>query len=349
MTRNARPHARPMVRREDVPGQASGSLLPAAAYPRLVGDVGGSNARFGWVAAPDAGVTDVESFATKDHSGLKAVVSRYLEAHHRLLSPAACAIGIAGAVTGDAIALTNLDWSFSVADLRQHLGVDRLLVLNDFEALARALPTLSEAELRSIGDGSAAARADAPAALLGAGTGLGVSGHFVAAGRFFPIVGEGGHISLAAVDATEDRLIALLRERFGRVSAERVLSGPGLENLYVAVSAMRGRTAEPLGAGMITERALQGDDADCRATVEHFFAFLGSVAGDLALTLGALGGVYVGGGIVPKLGDWIERSRFRERFEAKGRRRSYMAAIPTWLIVNSSAAALRGANRALDA
>jgi len=320
----------------------------AAPYPRLVGDVGGTHARFGWVPEQGAGVTDVQAFANKDHVGLEAVVSRYLEVR-RWLSPASCAIGIATAVTGDAIAMTNLDWSFSVDDLRRHIGVDRLLILNDYEALAMALPTLGERELRPIGRGSAVAVAGAPKALLGAGTGLGVSGLLTVTGRFVPIVGEGGHIALAPVDATEDRLLSLLRGRFGRVSAERVLSGPGIENLYIAHCAIHGRTAESLKAREITARALQGRDADCHHVVERFFAMLGSFAGDLALTLGARGGVYVGGGIVPQLGDWIERSRFRERFEAKGRYRPYLAAIPTWLINDSSAAALQGADRALDA
>ncbi|MGZ5203599.1 MAG: glucokinase [Caldimonas sp.] len=338
-----------MTQSEDFAGAIASCSPPTAApYPRLVGDVGGTHARFGWVPGPDAGVCDVQAFATRDHAGLEAVVSRYLEAHRRP-SPASCAIGIATPVTGDAIAMTNLNWSFSIAGLRRHIGVDRLLILNDYEALAMALPTLAERELRPIGTGSAVPVVGAPKALLGAGTGLGVSGLVAVAGRFVPIVGEGGHISLAPVDAREDRLLTLLRERFGRVSAERVLSGPGLENLYVAHCAIHGRTAESLEAREITARAQQGRDADCHETVERFFAFLGSFAGDLALTLGARGGVYIGGGIVPQLGDWIERSRFRERFEAKGRYRSYLAAIPTWLITDSSAAALQGANRALDA
>jgi glucokinase len=319
----------------------------AAPYPRLVGDVGGTHARFGWVEEADRAIAEVQAFAADDFAGLQAVAMRYLAARHGR-RPASCAIGIATAVTGDTVAMTNRDWSFSIAELRRQIGVERLLILNDYEALALALPTLAKAELRPIGAGDVVI-AGAPKALLGAGTGLGVSGLFTAAGRFVPVVGEGGHVSLAPVDETEDRVLAVLRERFGRVSAERVLSGPGLENLYRALCEIGGRTAEPLAAAEITSRAMQGGDADCRETVERFFAFLGSVAGDLALTLGARGGVYVGGGIVPLLGDWIERSRFRERFEAKGRYRSYLAAIPTWLITDSSAAALRGANRALDA
>ena len=196
---------------------------------------------------------------------------------------------------------------------------------------------------------AAAARlSPAPLALLGAGTGLGVSGLLPVAGGFVPVVGEGGHVSLGGANADEDRVIALLRDRFGHVSAERVLSGAGLVNLYQARCELAGVAAEALGAPEVGARALQGTDAQCRAAVEQFFDFLGHVAGDVALTLGARGGVYIGGGIVPQLGDWISRSRFRERFEAKGRFRAYLAQIPVKVVVATGAPALRGANQALD-
>ena len=322
--------------------------MRAAAYPRLVGDVGGTHARFARIEQAGEDIASVATFAAGDYSGLDAVISRYLEAQGQP-PPASCAIGIATPITGDAVAMTNRDWSFSIVDLQRRLHLKRLVVLNDFEALALSLPTLTQRELRPVGGSAVRAIDDAPCALLGAGTGLGVSGLLPASGRRGAIVGEGGHASLGAADASEDRLLAVLRERFGHVSAERVLSGSGLENLYRALCAIAGRRAEPLDAAAITSRALQGSDAGCVETVERFFAFLGSVAGNLALTLGARGGVYVGGGIVPQLGDWIDRSRFRERFEAKGRFRAYLAAIPTWLVTDSSTAALRGANRALDA
>ena len=317
----------------------------SAAYPRLVGDVGGTSARFGWVEAAGAGVTRLASYHCDAYAGLEAVVVRYL-ANQGLASPPAAAIGIATPVTGDQVAMTNRDWSFSISALQQRLGLQRLVVLNDFAALALALPDLAPAELHAVGGG--AGDVGAARALLGAGTGLGVSGLLPAAGGYVPVVGEGGHATLAGANADQDRVIERLRQRYGHVSAERVLSGPGLVDLYEVCCEFDGVAAQPLDPPDVSARALQGTDAQCRAAVELFFDFLGSVAGNLALILGARGGVYIGGGIVPELGDWISRSRFRERFEAKGRFRAYLASIPVWVVTASGAPALRGANRALD-
>ena len=243
--------------------------------------------------------------------------------------------------------MTNRDWTFSISDLQRRLGLGRLLVINDYAALAHALGGLHPDEVRRVGGGEAVAHA--PLALLGPGTGLGVSGLLVAPGGRVPIVGEGGHVSLSAGDEREDRVVAILRRRFGHASAERALSGPGLVNLYAASCELGERPAEPLEPAEISARARLGGDACCRQAVELFFGFLGSVAGDLALTLGARGGVYIAGGIVAQLGDMIAGSTFRERFEAKGRYRPYLERIPTSVIVDASGLALRGANAALDA
>jgi glucokinase len=203
-------------------------------------------------------------------------------------------------------------------------------------------------EVRRVGGGEAVA--NAPLGLVGPGTGLGVSGLLVApGGGSVPVVGEGGHVSLSAADAVEDSVIAILRRRFGHVSAERALSGPGLVNLYAASCELGGRPIEALEPVEVTERARLGNDAGCRQAIDLFFAFLGSVAGDLALTLGARGGVYVAGGIVAQLGDEVTNSAFRERFEAKGRYSGYLARIPTAVVVDASGLALRGADAALDA
>ena len=321
------------------------TINPSAPYPRLLGDVGGTHARFGWIAGPGQRVAKVAAYACREHAGLDAAIAHYLAAEG-LHAPAAAALAIATPVAGDMVAMTNLHWTFSVEALRRRFSLEQMLVLNDFSALALAIPALAPSEIRQVGTGEA--MAGAPVALLGAGTGLGVSGLLPANGGVLPLAGEGGHVTLASANATEDRIVAWLRTRFGHVSAERVLSGHGLVNLYQAGCAITGRHAEALQAVDVTSRAVAGSDAECRAAVEHFFALLGSVAGDLALTLGARGGVYLGGGILPQLGDWIDRSTFRERFEAKGRYRSYLAAIPTWTIDGKAAPALRGANRALD-
>jgi len=315
-----------------------------APWPRLVADIGGTNARLGWIASRGSAVQQIARYPCADHPGPAEVVEHYL-GEQRLPRPAAIAIGIATPVVGDAVSMTNLAWSFSIDELQRRLGVSCLRVLNDFAALAWGLPTTSPDELRQVGAGIAAE--GAPLALIGPGTGLGVSGLLRTPAGLAPIVGEGGHASLAAADTDEERLIAVLRRRFGHVSAERVLSGAGLVNLYEALCELHGQPAEALDAEAISERAAAGDPL-CTAAVDRFFSFLGSVAGNLALTLGARGGVYIAGGIVPRLGSAIDASSFRERFEAKGRFRSYLAAVPTWLVLDASMLALRGADAALD-
>jgi glucokinase len=249
-------------------------------------------------------------------------------------------------VTGDVVSMTNNSWTFSIAELKNSLQVRHCLVINDFTALAMSLPALGSSDLRQIGSGAAVD--GAPIALLGPGTGLGVSGLVQTGnGQYLALSGEGGHATLAAVDDHESALLALLRARFGHVSAERVLSGPGLVDLYRAVCELGGHVAQNFGPADITDAAIAGADQHCVHTATFFTSFLGNVAGNLALTLGARGGLYIGGGIVPLLGNAFNASLFRQRFEEKGRFNSYLASIPTW-IITASTPALIGASRALD-
>jgi len=258
------------------------------------------------------------------------------------------AVGIANPIVGDFLRMTNSPWAFSIEAVRVALGLDRLLFINDFTALALSLPSLQPEHLRRIGSAGAADPRGA-IGLLGPGTGLGVSGLLHdTAGHLVPLGGEGGHVSLASANAREDAVVAVLRDRFGHASAERALQGAGLVAMYEALCKIDGVGAASLDPAGVTAAALAGSDARCVEVIELFFAFLGSVAGNLALTLGARGGVYIGGGIVPRLGDWIDRSAFRERFIAKGRFRGYLDAIPTWLIHAETSPALIGAARALD-
>ena len=321
--------------------------VPAATpapWPRLVGDIGGTHVRFAWVEGPGEPPGRRWERAWADASGLEPLLDAY-RAEHGLPVPAACAFGVAAPVIDGACTLTNAGRRIEAAALAAHLGGGRVRLLNDYTALAWALPTLGADEVRPIGGGRAVA--GAPCAVLGPGTGLGVSGLLPGPAGAATLAGEGGHASLSAADAVEDRLIDWLRRRHGHVSAERVLSGAGLVDLYEAVCATAGRPAATLAPPDVLARAEA--DADCAAAIERFCAFLGGFAGNLALTLGARGGVYVAGGIAARLGERLARSPFRERFEAKGRFRGYLAAIPTALIVDPSGAALRGANIALDA
>ncbi len=311
---------------------------------RLVADIGGTNARFALIEAPGAAPSHIRVLACADFAGPEAAVHAYLAAEG-VSTPRAAAFGIANPVTGDRVAMTNHHWAFSVDALRTTLGLDRLLLVNDFTALALSLPHLAAVELEQVGDGEA--RPGQAIALLGAGTGLGISGLVPAGDALVPLQGEGGHVSLPASTPREANLIALLAERYGHVSAERVLSGPGLMALHDALRRLDGLPARELDSATISARGLAGQCPVCTETLHLFCALLGTVAGDLALTLGARGGVFVGGGIVPRLGEFFARSAFRERFLAKGRFRSYLETIPT-RVIRAPYAALTGAAHALD-
>ena len=321
--------------------------MMAPAFPRLLGDIGGTNARFGWQTHAGAPVTDVAVVPTDQHPTLVQAIRHYLSLNGKP-APRAGGLAIATTITGGQVKMTNHPWHFSIAALQRELGLQRLVVLNDFTALALGLPSLEARELHRVGGGAAVA--GAPLAVLGPGTGLGVSGLLATAGDgWVPITGEGGHVSLAAINAREQAVLQQLIARFGHASAERALSGPGLVNLYHAACSLSGQAPQPLTAADVIAGARSASDPACTEALELFFGFLGSVAGNLALTLGARGGFFIGGGIAPRLLPELERSTFRERFEAKGRFRDYLAAIPTWVIHATVSPAFVGVARALDA
>lgn len=314
---------------------------------RLLGDVGGTNARFAWQDHDGAPLRDIATLPTADHATLADAITAYLRQIGRA-APPWCAIGIANPITGDHIRMTNCHWAFSISAMQQELGFERFIVINDFTALALALPDLAPGDLRQLGGGPAAP--GAPIALIGPGTGLGVSGLIPGdmPGRWVPLQGEGGHVTLAASNTREAAVLEVLREEFGHASAERAISGQGLEALFAAVCRLDeipGWT--PLPAAEVSRRGLDGSDPRCVEALGLFCALLGNVAGNLALTLGARGGVYIGGGIVPRLGDAFTRSRFRACFEDKGRFRAYLEAIPVFVIHTEVSPALLGAARAL--
>jgi glucokinase len=309
---------------------------------RLLADIGGTNARFALQQAGSAGFADIEVLACGDYPAIGDAVRAYLgKAAARGLAAGVkhAAIAIANPVEGDEVSMTNHCWRFSIASLKAELGLDTLLVVNDFAALAMSLPHLKAEQRERIGGGEA--QANKPIGLIGPGTGLGVSGVVPCGGRWTALAGEGGHVSFAPVTKQEMKILQALWEEYGHVSAERLLSGLGLELIHRALAGQR------LSAPEITARALDASSVACRETVETFCAVLGSVAGNVALTLGATGGMYIGGGIVPRLGSLFTGSRFRERFEGKGRLSSYLARIPTWLITEEYPA-LRGVAAMLD-
>jgi len=320
------------------------SGLPNLFGLSLLADIGGTNARFAIFA--NGAVTDMRTLEASHYPTIADAARAYL-AQAGSSMPQSAAIAIAAPLTGDEVRMTNHAWRFSIAALRQELGLSRLIVLNDFTALAMALLHLPRGELRQLG-GTTPSDA-APIALLGPGTGLGVSGliPYRQAQQmiWIPLQGEGGHATLAAATSREAAVIETLRVRFQHLSTERVISGPGLVHLYTALCSLDRVTARTLEPSEVTDQALSNSDAQCVEALRMFCAMLGTFAGNLALTLGAVGGVYIGGGIVPRLGDYFVRSEFRPRFEDKGRYREYLAPIPVF-VIDSPAPAFYGLARA---
>jgi glucokinase len=318
---------------------------------RLLADIGGTNARFAWQAGPGAPVESVLALPCAEHGSLAEAVHRYLRQSGRPM-PADGAIAIANPVVGDRVAMTNHHWTFSIRELKVQLGLQRLRVVNDFTALALALPRLGPADRWQLGGGEP--EAGAAVGLIGPGTGLGVSGLLPlvqADGHraWLPIQGEGGHATLGATNAREADVLALLREWHGHVSAERAVCGQGLVDIHSALQQLDGAAGAQLPAQAITESALAGTEPRCTEALQLFCGFLGIAAGNLALTLGARGGVWIGGGIVPRLGRWFASSPFRERFEGKGRFAEYLRPLPVYVIDTEQSPAFLGAAEALDA
>jgi glucokinase len=306
--------------------------------PHLLGDIGATNARFALL--DDAGaIHRTRIIACHDHPTIEHAIEAYLAAEPNLNEsqrPRAAAFAVAGPVTGDQVRLTNHPWAFSIADLRRYFALDRLLVINDFTANALALPHLQPADRAPIGGGTGVA--GAPLGIIGPGTGLGVGGLVPSATGWLPIASEGGHVTMAPASEREGAVLDLMRRRFDHVSAERILSGPGLVNLYNALAELDGALAGSYGPAQITDPLTGEVDRHCREAVDMFCAMLGTVAGNLALTIGARGGLYIAGGIVPRLGAVFASSGFRERFERKGRLAPYLAAIPTYVVTHATPA-----------
>lgn len=318
---------------------------PHSGGPRLLADIGGTNARFALERAPGL-ITDLQVLACAAHDTAESAIRAYLAA---VGSPAVrhAAIAIANPVDGDAVRMTNHHWQFSIEALRAALGLTTFRVLNDFTALALSLRHLRDDERVAIGGGER--RAEAAIGLVGPGTGLGVSGLIPSGdGRWTPLASEGGHSTFSPATATERAILEFAQREFAHVSSERLISGPGLVLIHRALCTLRGEAVEPLTPADIARRAQSGECPRCRDTATVFSGMLGTFAGNLAVTLGALGGVYLGGGVIGGLGSAFDRGEFRRRFEAKGRFEAYLRGIAT-VEITAEQPALRGVAAALAA
>jgi glucokinase len=314
----------------------------------LVGDIGGTNARFGLVSETDDGAynhpEDIRSYATSEYSTVYDAIADYLSQFTGIQVQKAC-LAIATPVRSQHIKMTNNGWTFSLTELSQRFSLDFVKLINDFTGLALSIPRLSTDDLLQVSDGVKVE--DGTMAVLGAGTGLGVSGLLPSANGWMPIEGEGGHVTLGATTQREFDIFQKQWDRFGHMSAERLLSGKGICDIYQSICEIDNKPIKELMASEISALAISGDCETCKEVMDLFFGWLGIVSGNLALTLGAQGGVYIGGGIVPRLIDAFNSSSYLQRFEQKGRFSNYLKNIPVFVIMDKYPA-LTGAAYALD-
>jgi len=305
----------------------------------LIADIGGTNARFALVDEGGTKPQHERTLSCANYRTLVDAVLAYLEDVAQPI-PETASLAIATPVSKDRIVMTNHVWDLSVEETRKTLGFKSLKVLNDYTALALALPYLDVEDYHKVGGGNAVDKQTM--AVLGPGTGLGVSGAICVGDFWLPLQSEGGHVSYGPLNHRETEIIDVIRKYHNFVSAETLVSGPGLVLLYESIAKCDGVEHELMSPEQIANKALNATNVSAEEAVAMFCGILGSIAGNLALTLGARGGVFVGGGIVPKLGDYFDSSPFRSRFENNSRFSQYLSEIPTNVII-SKYPALTGA------
>ncbi len=301
------------------------------AQAKLVGDIGGTNARFALLDGEHQ-PQHAKTYAADEYASLADAAHQYLN-DVSVNSLHSSAIAVATRVLDDTVAFTNNErWSFSISELAKELRTPNLHVINDFTAQAMAVPHLPMEKLEKIGQGEPVPHE--PIGVVGPGTGFGVGGMIPidTQGNWRALNSEGGHSSASVLTDREIAVLSIFTKRFGHVSFERFLSGPGLVNIATALRELDGVKGGELLPEWVTRDGLNQSDAHCFEALHMFCAMLGSFAGDLSLTLGSSGGVYVGGGIVPRLGKFFAQSDFRRRFESKGRVSDELVTVPTYVI-----------------
>jgi len=299
----------------------------------LVADIGGTNIRLG-IANSISNVEHLTVFQCAKYDGLADVVRHYLDSLsiEGDITVNAC-FAIACPVENDLIKMTNLPWSFSKSALKKELKLNKFILINDYTAIAHAVPYLSDDQKVQVGRGKAVK--DKPISICGPGTGLGVANVIPDHNKWISIGGEGGHVDFGPVNDTEIGILQQLSKKYHHVSYEQLLSGLGLEQIFQSLNAMDKKDVQQLSAKEITEKALSGTCPLCEKTLNVFCQVLGSFAGNLALTFGSYGGVYIAGGIVPRFIDFVKESNFRSRFEEKGRLSDFNFTIPTFVITEA--------------
>ncbi len=315
----------------------------------LIGDIGGTNARFALADGTKPGFSEAVTLTCADFATADEAIESYLDSVDAG-KPAAICLAAAGPIVNCAVRFTNNHWSLAEDDLKSGFGTEAVRLLNDFEAVAYSVPSLSTDDCTPIGlpDPHDLGDGDFTVAVVGPGTGLGAGGLCRRGDTVYPVVGEGGHVGFAPESQLQLEVLIALRERFDRVSAERLVSGPGIENLYWALARVHGEKEAAPSARQIFEAAQEGSNSRASETVQLFFETLGQIAGNLALALGATDGVYIAGGIARRYPKVLESSRFRSAFDSKGRHRTYMESIPTQLVTYPEPGLLGAAYCALE-
>ena len=316
-----------------------------AEAPYIVADIGGTNARFGLVVKSDPlndkfVILQQQKFPSGQFENIEQATQHYIDSLNGEKISGAC-LAVAGPITGDNVRLTNLNWAFSINDVKRTLKLPKLKVLNDFAAYAFATPHVQPEHLLSLNEGQAID--GCPIAIVGPGTGFGVAALVPQANRWNVLPTEGGHITLAAKTPLQASVISALSHEFSHISVERVLSGPGLRNLYKALAKVENLDIIPLRSSEISAKALVDDSSLEYRTLRLFCAWLGQTCGDLALTLGARGGIYLGGGVLLKFIDFLLESEFMNCFFAKGQMQEYLHQMPVKLVTEGNSALLGAA------
>ncbi|WP_342609390.1 glucokinase [Vibrio tritonius] len=296
----------------------------------LVGDIGGTNARLALCDLNTGQLVNALTYSGAEYPSLEVVIKQYLNDVDQVVQTACLAI--ACPINGDWICMTNHSWAFSIKELKEQLHLEHLEVINDFTAVSMAIPVISTQDRIQLGGTNA--QADKPIAIFGAGTGLGVAHLIQVNNTWITLPGEGGHVDFAPCTPEEDSLLKWLRKQFGRVSAERCLSGQGLVQIYHHHVISDGREPSVLEPKDITTLALENGNPDCVAALKLFCILMGRFAGNLALNMGTFGGVYIAGGIAPRFKDFLAASDFSQAFEDKGRFNEYLQDIPVYLITH---------------
>ncbi|WP_440876724.1 glucokinase [Thalassotalea sp. PLHSN55] len=297
----------------------------------IIADIGGTNMRVA-ISEADGQFSQIQLYQCAQYSGLAEILQNYIEIKGLSGKTINACLAIACPVDNDLISMTNLPWEFSKSALKSQLGIEQLFLINDYTAIAHAVPLLDDSQKVQIGEGTAVA--GRPISICGPGTGLGVANVVPVDGKWHSLSGEGGHVDFAPVDETEIKILSYLLTKYEHVSYEQLLSGLGIEQIYQAL-AIDTDLPKTLPAEQISAKALENSCDVCVQTAQQFCKTLGSFAGNLALTLGSFGGVYIAGGIVPRFIEFFNNSEFRSRFEAKGRLSGFNHDIPTFVITES--------------